>query len=105
MAPIRRKKRARTSTSKSRHVVPPPPEVVETYGIEFSKELHWDRFIQLTKRKLKSTRFYDQATTKLLGIDEDVRLLAKNLGLLEFLDLNAPTYARLTFEFLFRPMK
>ena len=36
----------------------------------------------------------------MLGIDRDVRLLARNLGLLDFLDLNAPTYARLTFEFL-----
>ena len=84
MAPIRHKKRARSSSTKPRHVIPPPPEVEETYGIEFSKESHWDRFKRLSKRKLRPTRFYDQATTKFLGIDEDVRLLAKGLDLLEF---------------------
>ena len=98
MAPFRRAKRARCSNH--REVVSPPSYIKETYGIEFTKREHWDNFYNLSPRKLFSTRFYDRETTTLLGIDEDVRMLARNLGLEAFIDLNAPTFARITFEFL-----
>ena len=98
MGGSRQAKRAKVTNS--RKTIDPPSSIKETYGIKFTVQEHWDRFESLSSRKLYSTRFYDRDTTTLLGIDDDVRMLARNLGLELFIDLKAPTYARLTYEFL-----
>ena len=54
----------------------------------------------LAKRKLIPTRYMCDATLDELGLKEEVHRMFHNIGMLEFMQFEAPTFARITLEFL-----
>uniref|UniRef100_A0A803NES9 Arabidopsis retrotransposon Orf1 C-terminal domain-containing protein n=1 Tax=Chenopodium quinoa TaxID=63459 RepID=A0A803NES9_CHEQI len=55
---------------------------------------------RISRRRVRPTKFYDEGVAEALGIGDDVRMLFEGCGLGNWLDLSAPTYKRLTLEFL-----
>ena len=106
MAPKRSKKNpaateaAITSSSKRKATTAPTPPNMETYGIEFTEQRSWDFFEVLSKRTIKPTKFFHRESVRSLGVEAQVDKLLKGLGWEEFAKMSAPTYKRVTLEFL-----
>ena len=106
MAPKRSKKNptatatATTSSSKRKATTAPTLANMETFGIEFAEQRSWDFFELLSKRTIKPTKFFHRDSVRKLGVEAEVDKLIKGLGWEEFAKMSAPTYKRLTLEFL-----
>lgn len=70
------------------------------HGILFEEPDHHDRYVILAQRKLIPTRYMCDATLDELGLKEEVHCMFHNIGMLEFIQFEAPTFARITLEFL-----
>lgn len=70
------------------------------HGILFDQPNHQERYVILAKRKLIPTRYMCDATLDELGLKEEVHRMFHNIGMLEFMQFEAPTFARITLKFL-----
>jgi hypothetical protein len=70
------------------------------HGILFDKQEHQERYAILAKRKLIPTRYMCDATLDELGLKEEVHRMFHTIGMLEYMQFEAPTFARITLEFL-----
>ena len=70
------------------------------HDIIFEDGEHIARYKAHLKRKLLSTRYICLVDMSALGILDDVSMLLNNLRILEFMHHDAPTYERITLEFL-----
>src|SRR3954462_9009047 len=69
-------------------------------GIRFKRESHHDRFDRIKNREVKATKWACPVTLNQLGISNDFNLLCNRVCLQTFVFHDAPTYRRLTIEFL-----
>jgi hypothetical protein len=77
-----------------------PSQNPNPHNIVFDNpEQEW-RYQIHRKRKLTSTRYMCEHTLNALGLKIEVDRMFHVLGMLEFMSLGAPTYARNTLEFL-----
>uniref|UniRef100_A0A803N896 Retrotransposon gag domain-containing protein n=2 Tax=Chenopodium quinoa TaxID=63459 RepID=A0A803N896_CHEQI len=58
------------------------------------------RFIELSRRKVIPTRFFDRSLLSKLGIDSECKNLFAKLGMSQLFNMNYRTYEDLTLEFL-----
>lgn len=72
----------------------------ERMGIRFKNEAHRDHFNKIKNREIKATKWACHVTLNQLGISDDFNLLCNRVGLQTFVFHDAPTYCRLTIEFL-----
>lgn len=86
---------ATSSRTKQRARRSPTP-----HGILFEQPDHQERYVILSKRKHIPTRYMCDATLDELGLKEGVHRMFHNIGMLEFVQFEAPTFARITLEFL-----
>lgn len=70
------------------------------HGVLFELPEHQDRYVILAQRKLIPSRYMCDATLDELGLKEKVHRMFHNIGMLEFMKFEAPTFARITLEFL-----
>lgn len=70
------------------------------YNIVFDNPEQERRYQIHRKRKLTSTRYMCENTLTALGLKIEVDWMFHVLGMLEFMSLEAPTYERITLEFL-----
>src|SRR3954470_21467021 len=69
-------------------------------GIRFKNGSHRERFDKNKNREVKATKWACPITVNQLGISDDFNLLCNRVGLQNFVFHDAPTYRRLTIEFL-----
>ena len=72
----------------------------EHMGIRFRDELQRDCFNMINNREVKATKWACPIILNQLGISNDFNLLCNIDGLQNFVFQDAPTYRRLTLEFL-----
>lgn len=95
--------RTKTSTRRpgrddaSSSMVPP---TVDTMGIVFNNPSFLDKFVGLSHRPIRPTKFYDPLAARALGIESDMVQLFSFTNFDSFLTMHALTYKRLTLEFL-----
>lgn len=70
------------------------------HDIVFESLEHQKRYAVHIKRKLTPTRYMCNGTLQELGLQAEVHRMFHTLGMLEFMQLEAPTFARITLEFL-----
>lgn len=70
------------------------------HDIVFENLEHQKRYAVHLKRKLTPMRYMCNGTLQELGLQAEVHRMFHTLGMLEFMQLEAPTYARTTLEFL-----
>lgn len=70
------------------------------YDIVFENLEHQKRYTVNLKRKLTLTRYMCDGTLQELGLQAEVHRMFHTLGMLESMQLEAPTFARITLEFL-----
>ncbi|KAI5388149.1 uncharacterized protein LOC127100949 isoform X2 [Lathyrus oleraceus] len=69
------------------------------HGILFEEPDHHERYAILAQRRLIPTRYMCDATLDELGLKEEVHRMFHNIGMLEFMQFEAPTFVRITLEF------
>src|SRR3954469_6020550 len=69
-------------------------------GIQFKNELQRDCFNKIKNREVKTTKWDCPIILNQLGISNDFNLFCNRVGLQNFVFQDAPTYHRLTLEFL-----
>ena len=70
------------------------------HNITFDNPEQERRYQIHRKRKLTPTRYMCEHTLNALGLKIEVDRMFHVLGMLEFMSLEAPTYERITLEFL-----
>ena len=112
-------KRKTRKTSASQSADASSSQEARPYRVHLPNETHRKKYVELERRGVKPTLFYDRHTCEELGIDDQVRELSNDLGFGEFLwaivpkacttptPLDCPlpprpplTYCSLTLEFL-----
>ena len=68
-------------------------------NIDKSAQERWRNLVQ-SGRSIQSSRFCHLQTLRNIGLEDSVRTLMRKVGLEGLLEKNAPTYARMTLEFL-----
>src|SRR3954466_10294079 len=70
------------------------------HGITFRLDTHRQRYNAYLRRKNLPTRYVCDVTTDCLGITTEIHRMFHALGLLRLIQFEAPTFERLTYEFL-----
>ncbi|XP_058741312.1 uncharacterized protein LOC131613680 [Vicia villosa] len=70
------------------------------HGITFRKDTQREKYNALLRRKILPTRYVCDTTTESLGIRTEIHRMFHALGLLRLMQFEAPTFERLTYEFL-----
>ncbi|KAJ1406078.1 hypothetical protein SESBI_25333 [Sesbania bispinosa] len=84
---------------------PPPPKVNQipppnTHGIVCKDQMQKDRYDNLVKRKIVTTRYFDENALATLGLLDEVKWLIDRVGWNQFLTIKSPSYEKLSLEFL-----
>ena len=74
--------------------------MANAHGILFEDPDHQRKYVRLVKRKLIPARYICNETLDNLGLRMEVHRMFHTLGMLEFMQFEAPTFERITFEFL-----
>ena len=74
--------------------------IPNAHDLVFEKPEHRKRYEALAKRKLLPTRYICNETLDKLGLREEIHRMFGNLGMLEFMQFEAPTFEKITLEFL-----
>src|SRR4051812_6737245 len=70
------------------------------HGITFRLDTHRQRYNAYLRRKNLPIRYVCDTTTDCLGITTEIHRMFHALGLLRLIQFEAPTFERLTYEFL-----
>ena len=69
-------------------------------GIKLRGKANQNKYKNHEQREIRTTEWVCQTTILRLSITNDFNLLCNNVGILNFVFQDVPTYVRLTIEFL-----
>uniref|UniRef100_A0A803NBB4 Uncharacterized protein n=1 Tax=Chenopodium quinoa TaxID=63459 RepID=A0A803NBB4_CHEQI len=73
-----RRNQPRNTDARYRNPSPLPPvdpPQVDTMGIVFNDPTFLNKYIRISRRRVRPTKFYDESVAEALGVGDDVRML------------------------------